>query len=147
MGIILSEAPCTAAGVFTTNAVRSPSVDVCQEHLSQGPVRALVVNAGIANTCVGEQGYSDAKQAALLTAQHLGLEHREVLTCSTGVIGVELPMSLIASGIKEITPSRDGGHAFARAMMTTDTHHKEAAVSFQVDGRQVLLGGRPRVRV
>ena len=141
LGIIFSEAPCIAAGVFTTNSVRSPSVTVCQEHLAQGPVRALVVNAGIANTCVGEQGYSDAKHSANLVSQHLGIQPREVLTCSTGVIGVELPMSLIESGIRQIEPSLDGGHALARAMMTTDTRPKEAAVSFEVDGRQVSLGG------
>ena len=141
LGIIFSETPCVAAGVFTTNAIKSPSVTVCQEHLSQGPVRGLVVNAGIANACVGEQGYEDAQQSASLAAQHMGVSPQEMLICSTGIIGVELPMSLISDGIKQIQPSKGGGHALARAMMTTDTRPKETAVSFQVDGRQALMGG------
>ena len=83
----------------------------------------------------------DADLARWLAAQHMGVQPHEMLICSTGVIGVELPMSLIDSGIKQIQPSRDGGHALARAMMTTDTRPKETAVSFQVGGRQALMGG------
>ena len=141
LGIIFSETPCVAAGVFTTNAIRSPSVTVCQEHLTQGPVRGLIVNAGIANACVGEQGYQDAQHSSLLASQHMGVQPQEMLICSTGVIGVELPMSLIDSGIKQIQPTKDGGHALALAMMTTDTRPKETAVSFQVGGRHALMGG------
>ena len=141
LGIILSESPCTTAGVFTTNAIRSPSVTVTQENVNAGPVRALIVNAGIANTCVGEQGYTDAKEMTTLTARRLGLQPDEVLVCSTGVIGVELPMSLIRTGVEQIDLSTDGGHAVARAMMTTDTHPKEVAVRFELDGRQVDMGG------
>ncbi len=141
LGIILSESPCTTAGVFTTNAIRSPSVTVTQEHVNAGPVRALIVNAGIANTCVGEQGYTDAKEMTTLAARRLGLQPEEVLVCSTGVIGVELPMSLIRTGVEQIDLSTDGGHAVARAMMTTDTHPKEVAVRFELDGRQVDMGG------
>ena len=141
LGIILSESPCTTAGVFTTNAIRSPSVTVTQEHVNAGPARALIVNAGIANTCVGEQGYTDAKEMTALTARRLGLQPEEVLVCSTGVIGVELPMSLIRTGVEQIDLSADGGHAVARAMMTTDTRPKEVAVRFELDGRQVDMGG------
>ena len=141
LGIILSESPCTVAGVFTTNAIRSPSVTVTQENVNAGPVRALIVNAGIANTCVGEQGYTDAKEMTTLTARRLGLQPDEVLVCSTGVIGVELPMSLIRTGVEQIDLSTDGGHAVARAMMTTDTHPKEVAVRFELDGRQIDMGG------
>ena len=79
LGIILSEAPCTSAGVFTTNAIKSPSVTVTQEHVEAGPVRALIVNAGIANTCVGEQGYTDAKEMTILAARRLGIRTEEVL--------------------------------------------------------------------
>ena len=141
LGIILSESPCTTAGVFTTNAIRSPSVTVTQEHVNVGPTRALIVNAGIANTCVGDQGYTDAKEMTTLTARRLGLQPEEVLVCSTGVIGVELPMSLIRTGVEQIDLSTDGGHSVARAMMTTDTHPKEVAVRFELDGRQVDMGG------
>jgi glutamate N-acetyltransferase/amino-acid N-acetyltransferase len=141
LGIILSESPCTAAGVFTTNAIKSPSVTVTQEHVGSGPARALIVNAGIANTCVGEQGYTDAKEMAALAARRLGVQPEEVLVCSTGVIGVELPMSLVRTGVEQIDLSTGGGHAVARAMMTTDTRPKEVAVRFELDGRTVDMGG------
>ena len=141
LGLILSEAPCVAAGVFTTNTIKSPSVTVTQEHLARGTARGLVVNAGIANTCVGDQGYKDAKDLASLAAKRLGIQQEEVLVCSTGVIGVELPMSLISTGLEKIDLEAEGGHAVARAMMTTDTRPKEAAVSFELDGRQAHIGG------
>ena len=141
LGLILSDTPCAAAGVFTTSSIRSPSVTVNQEHLAKGPVRGLVVNAGIANACVGEQGYKDAKGLAAMAAERLGLLPEEVLACSTGVIGVELPMSLIQTGLGKIDLDAEGGHAFARAIMTTDTRPKETAVTFEVDGRQAYMGG------
>ncbi len=141
LALLLSEAPCAAAGVFTTSTIRSPSVTVSQEHLSHGPVRGLVVNAGIANTCVGDQGYKDAKEMAAQAAKLLSLRQEEVLVCSTGIIGVELPMALIGSGLAKIELSVDGGHGMARAMMTTDTRPKEVAVSLELDGRQVHIGG------
>jgi glutamate N-acetyltransferase/amino-acid N-acetyltransferase len=141
LALITSEAPCAAAGVFTTSTIKSATVTVNREHLAKGPVRGLVVNAGIANTCVGEQGYKDAKEMTALAGQRTGLTPEEVLVCSTGVIGVELPMSLIRSGIDQIQLSSDGGHAVARAMMTTDTRPKEMAVSFELDGRPVHIGG------
>ncbi len=141
LGIIFSEAPCIAAGVFTTNAIISPSVTVCRENIAKGPVRGLIVNAGIANACVGDQGYKDAQQGVLLASRHLGVRAEEVLICSTGVIGVELPMSLIEAGVEKIQLSGDGGNALARAMMTTDTRPKEIAVSFEIDGKQAHIGG------
>ena len=141
LALITSETPCVAAGVFTTNTIKSATVTVNREHLAQGPVRGLVVNAGIANTCVGEQGYKDAQEMTALAGQRTGLTPEEVLVCSTGVIGMELPMSLIRSGIDQIQLSADGGHAVARAMMTTDTRPKEVAVSIELGGRPVLIGG------
>jgi glutamate N-acetyltransferase/amino-acid N-acetyltransferase len=114
---------------------------VTQEHVGSGPARALIVNAGIANTCVGEQGYTDAKEMAALAARRLGVQPEEVLVCSTGVIGVELPMSLVRTGVEQIDLSTGGGHAVARAMMTTDTRPKEVAVRFELDGRTVDMGG------
>ena len=141
LGIIASEAPCSAAGVFTTSTIKSATVTVNQEHLAQGLIRGLVVNAGIANTCVGEQGYKDAQEMTELVADKLGMGSDEVLVCSTGVIGVELPMSLIRSGIETIELSNDGGHSVARAMMTTDTRTKEIAVSFECAGHLIHIGG------
>jgi len=141
LGIIASEAPCSAAGVFTTSTIKSATVTVNQEHLAHGLIRGLVVNAGIANTCVGEQGYKDAQEMTQLVADKLGMGPDEVLVCSTGVIGVELPMSLIRSGIETIELSDDGGHSVARAMMTTDTRTKEIAVSFECAGHLIHIGG------
>ena len=83
LGIIFSEAPCTGAGVFTTSAIRSATVAVCRENLAKGPVRGLVVNAGIANTCVGDQGYKDAIQGITLASKHVGVRAEEMLMCSS----------------------------------------------------------------
>ncbi len=143
LGIILSEAPCAGAGVFTTSTIKSPTVTVNRENLAQSPTRAIIVNAGIANTSVGEQGYIDAKEMTAVAAQKVGANPEEVLVCSTGVIGVELPMSLIRDGVEriEFANGDDGGHDVARAMMTTDTHPKEVAVRFEAGGQRVLLGG------
>lgn len=141
LGLIISEAPCAAAGVFTTSTIKSPSVTVNRERTARGQARGIVVNAGIANACVGEQGYKDAQEMAAVAARRAGVGPEEMLVCSTGVIGVELPMSLIRTGVEKIELSPEGGHAVARAMMTTDTRPKEVAVAFEVEGRQAHLGG------
>ena len=142
LGLLLSEAPCATAGVFTTSTVKSPGVTVDRERLAQGiPMRGLIVNAGIANTCVGEQGYTDAIEMCDLAARMTGVRSEEVLVCSTGVIGVELPMSLIRDGVQQINLSGIGGPDLAKAIMTTDTRPKEVAVTFEVDGRRAHMGG------
>lgn len=141
LGLLLSQRPSSVAGVFTTSVVKSPSVRLTQERVSQGKVRALVVNSGIANACVGEQGYKDARETTTEAAKHLGLRPEEVLIGSTGIMGVELPMALIRSGIARIELSEDGGHEVARAILTTDSRPKEGAVSFQFQGKTVTIGG------
>ncbi len=141
LGLIVSESLCFAAGVFTTNTIKSPTITVNREHLAQSQTRAIIVNAGIANTAVGAQGYKDAQEMTVLAAKKINAQPAEVLVCSTGVIGVELPMSLIRDGIEKIEITDDGGHDVARAMMTTDTRPKEVAVSFEIDGKRVHLGG------
>ena len=142
LGILFSETPCNTAGVFTTSTVVSPGVTVDKERLAQGiPLRGLIVNAGIANTCVGEQGYIDAIEMTSLAATKTGVRPEEVLVCSTGVIGVELPMALIRDGVGSIELHGYGGPDLARAIMTTDTRPKEVAVTFEVDERQIHLGG------
>ena len=141
LGLLLSQTPCAVAGVFTTNAIKSPSVILSQERVSAGGVRGLVVNSGIANACVGEHGYTDALATTSEAAGKLGIRPEEVVIGSTGVIGVELPMGLIRSGIPKIELSETGGHELARAIMTTDTRPKEVAVSFDVDGKTVTIGG------
>ena len=141
LGLLLSQRPSSVAGVFTTSTVTSPSVQLTQERVSRDKVRALVVNSGIANACVGEQGYADAKEATDEAAKRMGVKPGEVLIGSTGIIGVELPMALVRTGIGEIELSEDGGHSLARAIVTTDTRPKEGAVSFEVQGKPVSIGG------
>ena len=142
VGILLSDAPCAVAGVFTTSSIVSPTVTVNRETIAAGnAVRGVVVNSGIANAGVGEQGYIDAKEMAALGASAMGVKPEEVLVCSTGVIGVELPMTLIEKGVNQIELSSDGGNTLARAMMTTDTHPKEAGVTLNLGGTEVHIGG------
>ena len=141
LGIIVSEVACISAGVFTTNTIKSPTATVNQAHLKQAKPKGIIVNAGIANACVGEQGYKDAEEMASIAGAILGCNANEILVCSTGVIGVELPMSLIRDSVKNIAISRDGANQVARAMMTTDTRPKEIAVSCEIDGKLVHIGG------
>ena len=141
LGIIASDSPCTAAGVFTTSTIKSPTVSVNQAHLKAASPKGIIVNAGIANACVGEQGYIDAEEMASITANILNAAPSENLVCSTGVIGVELPMSLIRDGVANINLSKDGANQVARAMMTTDTRPKEVAVSCEIAGKTISIGG------
>ena len=133
LGILSSEVPCVAAGVFTTNRIKAAPVILCQRHLKDDRAQAIVVNSGCANACTGEQGLADAEEIAAITARKLGLPPQEVLVASTGMIGTALPMGLVRNAIEKITPSREGGHGLARAITTTDTFPKETAV-------QVVLG-------
>ncbi|MBI2856037.1 MAG: bifunctional glutamate N-acetyltransferase/amino-acid acetyltransferase ArgJ [Chloroflexi bacterium] len=141
LGIVYSEVPGTVAGTFTTNKIKSPSVVLNQQRVASGRAQVVVVNSGIANACVGEQGMKDAVEMAAIAARHLGIDPEMVLPCSTGLIGVELPIALIRSGVQKIELTIGGGHALARAIRTTDTRSKEVAVSFRVDSRTYTLGG------
>lgn len=142
MGMLLSDIPCAVAGVFTKSSLVSPSVTVNRETIAAGgSVRGLVVNSGIANAGVGEQGYIDAKEMAAVAAAGLGVKPEEVLVFSTGVIGVELPMTLIKKGVNEIELSDDGGNLLARSMMTTDTRTKETGVTINLGGTEINISG------
>ena len=141
LGVVSSDVPCSVAGTFTTNKLRSPSVVLNEQRVSTGRAQAIVCNSGVANACVGEQGMVDAIDMAALAARHLGLEPELVLPMSTGLVGVELPMALINRGMNDIQLSPDGGEAMARAIRTTDTRSKEFAVSFDVEGTTYTLGG------
>jgi len=141
LGILFSEAPCVAAGVFTTNRIKAAPVVLSQQRLKQGRAVAVVVNSGCANACIGERGISDAAKMAELTAEGIGILPEDVLVASTGVIGVPLPMKRITSAIDQIILSRDGGHELARAIMTTDTFAKETAVKVKVGKSKFTIGG------
>jgi glutamate N-acetyltransferase/amino-acid N-acetyltransferase len=128
LGILYSEAPCAAAAVFTANKIKAAPVLLDQKRLRKGTARAVVINSGGANACTGEQGMVDAMEMTTLTARHVGVMPEEVLVASTGVIGVPLPMERIREAIPGIVLSAKGGRDLARAIMTTDTVPKEAAV-------------------
>jgi glutamate N-acetyltransferase/amino-acid N-acetyltransferase len=141
LAILCSEVPCKAAGVFTTNQIKSAPVILSQRHIAKGRAQAIVVNSGCANACTGEQGLADAREMAKLTAAKLGLSPEHILVASTGVIGVPLPMDKIRAGIPKIKPTRRGGHDFCRAIMTTDTRPKEMAAQVDLKGTQFTIGG------
>ncbi len=127
VALLCSEAPCAAAGVFTSNRLQAAPVVVTRQHRSSGQTTAVVVNAGCANAATGQQGHENAIRMAQLAAARLGLDPHDVVVASTGVIGTQLPMERIAGGIEKITLSPDGGLDFARAIMTTDTKAKHVA--------------------
>lgn len=141
LGMVASDAPAAAAGMFSQNKVLSPSVTVSQRRIGNGSARAVVANSGCANCSVGNQGMLDAEEMTALAAAYLGVEAEEVLIGSTGLIGVELPMALVRQNLGNVSLSNDGGNRFARSIMTTDTHPKEVAVSTEIDGRDVVIGG------
>ena len=141
LGILVSERACVTVGVYTQNKFVSPSVTLTRQNIDAGRVRALVVSSGIANTGVGAQGMVDAKETVALAAAQAGLEPGEMIIGTTGVIGVELPMALIRSGIPSIETGRDGGEQFARAILTTDRVPKSAAVQLELGGKRVTIGG------
>jgi len=141
LGIIYSEVPCVAAGLFTSNRIKAAPVLLCQEHIAGGRGQAIVVNAGCANACTGEQGVEDAAEMASLGAKKLGISAQDVLVASTGVIGMRLPMELISAGIEKVALSKEGGHELAQAITTTDTFAKERAVALDLGGMELIIGG------
>ena len=143
LAVIYSERPCDAAGVFTTNKVKSATIVIDQLHLRQNRVQAVVVNSGNANACTGAQGYKDALQMAKLAADRLDLDPPQVIVSSTGVIGRILPMDTVRKGIADACANltEDGGHDAARAIMTTDTVLKEASAQVEIGGVAVRVGG------
>jgi len=128
LALLVSTSPCAAAGLFTSNRVKAAPILLCQEHLAYGRVQAIIANSGCANACTGPQGLADARAMADLAATKLRLEPRAVLVASTGKIGVPMPMDKVKAGLEDIVVTPDGGHDFARAIMTTDTRPKEIAV-------------------
>jgi len=130
LGILYSDEPCVAAGVFTTNKVKAAPVVLSQKHLLDSRAQAVVVNAGCANACTGDQGDSDAVGMATLAAEKLALSDQDIVVASTGVIGVTLPMDAVERGISKVVLDPDGGHELALAIMTTDSRPKEVAVEF-----------------
>jgi glutamate N-acetyltransferase/amino-acid N-acetyltransferase len=130
-GMLVSDRPAVAAGVFTTNRVQAAPVQLTRRHIRRGSARAIVVNAGNANACTGKQGYADARSTAEQAARVLAVKKENVLVNSTGIIGVPLDMEKVRAGLDAGTKalSPHGADDFAAAIMTTDTRKKVAEAS------------------
>ncbi|MDE3097396.1 MAG: bifunctional glutamate N-acetyltransferase/amino-acid acetyltransferase ArgJ, partial [Chloroflexota bacterium] len=139
VALLTSDRPCAAAAMFTRSSVKGAPVLVSQEHVRDGRAQAIVVNAGISNVAMGETGLANAREMCALAAAKLGVAPDDVLVGSTGVIGRPLPMEKVRDGIARIELRPDGGHEFARAIMTTDTRPKTLGVRFSCDGRDYAL--------
>lgn len=146
MAMLISEVPCVAAGTFTTNIVKAAPVKWDQEVVYNHPfAQAVVCNSGVANACTGTEGYGYCQETAEKAAEVLGIDKMSVLVASTGVIGQQIPIDKIKAGVEKLVPmvedTIDGGTLYAKAIMTTDTVKKEVAVSFELDGKTVTVGG------
>ncbi len=143
LALIFSRGPTVAAGTFTTNKVKAAPVRVSTEHIRGKDVRAIIANSGNANACTGYIGIEHAKRMAASTARALDIRERQVLVCSTGRIGVPMPIEKIEECIAAMPPSlqKDGSLKAARAIMTSDTFAKEIAIELQIDGTRVRIGG------
>jgi glutamate N-acetyltransferase/amino-acid N-acetyltransferase len=143
--LIAADRPATVAGMFTTNQVCAAPVKVSLLHASKARAQAIVANSGNANACTGKQGMQDARAMVRAAASALGLPEQDVLVCSTGRIGLPMPMDRVEAGILAAAGQLSGGreaaaHA-AEAIMTSDSVPKEVAVQFQLGGRRVTIGG------
>jgi glutamate N-acetyltransferase/amino-acid N-acetyltransferase len=143
LGLIYSEVPAQAAGLFTTNAVKAAPVQLDMERMKKGLCQAIVVNSGNANACTGSQGLRDANRVSWLVAEQLKIDERLVFPSSTGVIGSPLPMKKIEEGIPGLTGqlSSEGWMNTVEAMMTTDTFPKVEVATCRIRGKQVRLCG------
>jgi len=143
LALVSAQESVSAAALFTTNQVAAAPVIVSRRHVSSGTAQAVVVNAGNANACTGAQGESDAMAMAQATAAQLECNAEDVLVCSTGVIGVPLPLERVLGGISEAAEQLDSrdGTAAAEAIRTTDTFAKQTAISFELDGHRYCVGG------
>lgn len=146
MAMVFSSTPCAAAGVFTTNLVKAAPVKWDKEIVTTSPyVQAVVVNSGIANACTGAEGLGYCADTAAEAAAALNIPKTAVLVASTGVIGKQLPIDKIKSGVtalsKILGSSREDAKLAAEAIMTTDTKSKEVACTFELGGKQVTIAG------
>ena len=138
---LMSNKPCSCAATFTTNLVKAAPVQVSMEHLKSGNIRGIVLNSGNANACTGAKGLADARTMAAAAATRIGLKPEQILVCSTGRIGVPLPIKRIEAGVAAIRLSRRGSSSCAKAIMTSDTFPKEIAFSIETEGGTFRIGG------
>jgi glutamate N-acetyltransferase/amino-acid N-acetyltransferase len=145
LALIVSDRPAVAAGVFTQNRVCAAPVHICRERLPANAVRGIVICSGNANACTGEQGLADARRMTQLAAESRGYDAKQMLVCSTGVIGRLLPMSIMEAGIplaaKELAEGSAAFERAARAILTTDTRVKIRTRTLNVNGQEIRLTG------
>jgi glutamate N-acetyltransferase/amino-acid N-acetyltransferase len=143
--LVVSEVPATAAGVFTTNLVKAAPVLLSRRHLEAGKARAVLLNSGNANACTGTPGLRAAEQTANAAAVALGIHADEVLVCSTGRIGVQLPLPKMLPGIREAAASLKAtpaaSLAAAKSIMTSDSVPKQSAYEVKVGSKSFRIGG------
>jgi N-acetylglutamate synthase (EC 2.3.1.1)/glutamate N-acetyltransferase (EC 2.3.1.35) len=141
--LVVSDVPATCAGIFTKNVVKGHSLKWTKNVIGRGTARAVAINSGCANACVGEAGDRDASEMAGIVARLVGCAAEDVLLGSTGVIGYRLDMEKIRNGAEEafrnLSPA--GGSDAARAIMTTDTFPKEASISYEEGSHTITIGG------
>ncbi len=141
LSLIVSDSPCSAAAVYTTNAVKGAPLTVTKNHLADGMARAVICNSGNANTC-NANGIEIAEETCTLLAKELNIDAADIVVASTGVIGQPLNITPIAEGIPNLVKGLCAdGTAAAEGIITTDTHIKEAAVEFEIGGKICRLGG------
>ena len=145
MALLLAPEQAVCAGSFTTSVVRAACVDLCAERLAAngGQARAVLINSGQANACTGDRGLIDSQRATQALADQLGLDAEALLICSTGVIGVPIPMPKLLAGLDPLVAalSATGGEAAATAILTTDLVSKQVALEAELGGRRVPIGG------
>lgn len=145
LGLIVADAPCTAAATFTTNRIVAPSVVIDRQKIRPGRAQAIFVNAGNANACTGNRGQRDVHTICRCVSDQLGVATDDVLVCQTGIIGKFLPMTKIKNGIAtsaaSLSRSARAGRDLARAIMTTDTKPKQAHRQITLSGRTATLAG------
>ncbi len=143
LALILSAVPAVAAAAFTKNIVKAAPLLLDADHIRHPTTRAILINSGNANACTGKKGLHDALTMAETTADALGIDTKEVLISSTGIIGLALPMAKIKSGIATICQSiaTPDGPSAAEAIMTTDTFPKSIGVTLEIDGKTVSIAG------
>ena len=146
MALVYSQTPCKAAGIFTTNVVKAAPVKWDQKVVHESEyAQAVIINAGVANACTGEEGYGYCLDTAKAAARVFGIPEESVLVASTGVIGMQLPMNKILTGVDLLSEAKgeslEHGTLASKAIMTTDTVNKEIAVEVEIGGKIVKIGG------
>jgi len=142
LALIVSDKMCSAAAVYTTNKVKGAPILVTKEHIKDGRARAVIVNSVNANTC-NPDGVEKAEKMCQLAAKALGIDEKDVIVASTGVIGQVLPIEPIANAMDGLAEglTYDGNKRALEAIMTTDTREKEIAVQFELGGKTCTMGG------